>query len=290
MFYCLKTQTHHCVRAVAAVSWHCLGGIPPSNWQKIPNRQYKQPTFATHLLDILRSLRVLTWSNPEIRSQDLHISKVSGSLTNAIFFVSCPIQSGTQTVLLRIYGPSSDSLISRPKELYTLHLLSSRYHIGPRVYGTFYNGRIEEYFESTTLTAADIRVPKISCWIAARMAELHSVDISLIEGNTLPSKSSWHISTIKNIETWLPPAERVLALPGVSESQRINLNLDKFRKDWSKYMQWLRNVDDINVGSRRVFAHNDTQYGNLLRLNKPKEGADEHCQVCPPHLHYARNW
>ncbi|KAJ7630606.1 choline kinase, cytoplasm [Roridomyces roridus] len=226
-------------------------------------RHYKQASFASSLLYCLRSLKVPTWTKADIKPQDIRIHKVSGSMTNA-----------PRTVLLRVYGPSSGNLISRPRELHTLHILSSQYHIGPRVYGTFENGRIEEYFESTTLTASDIRQPKISRWIGARMAELHSVDIDAVE-----SSSDWEISAKKNVQAWLPPARQVLALPNVPGTLRRDFDLDGFKKDWDKYMQWLATVDDPDRGSRRVYAHNDAQYGNLLLLSKRNDKVPEHRQL-----------
>ena len=190
--------------------------------------------------------------------------------------MSCPTLHFVPTILLRIYGRSTDSLVSRPKELYTLHVLSSQYDIGPRIYGTFDNGRIEEFFESTTLTPSDIRDPIISRWIGARMAELHSVDISLVE---MPSEKQRDDTVKRNIAAWLEPARAVLALPSISEDARRELDLERFRDDWDTYMRWLSKVDDVENGSRRVFAHNDTQYGNLLRLKKMEHGLEEHCQV-----------
>ncbi|TFK76813.1 kinase-like protein [Pluteus cervinus] len=249
-------------------------------------RHYKSPAFATLLLDTLRALNVPSWSNPDIVSSDLNIHKVSGSLTNAVFFVSCPSIRGIHTILLRIYGSSSGSLISRPKELHTLHLLSSQYHIGPRVYGTFDNGRVEEFFDSTTLTASDIRVPKISRWIAARMAELHSVDIASVEARATP-KTGWYVSAAKNVELWYTPAQRVLALSTVSDGLRKDLDLNSFREEWNRYLKWLTTVEDVSVGSRRVFAHNDTQYGNLLRLKHLREGRAEHTQIVVVDFEYA---
>lgn len=244
-------------------------------------RQYKSASFAVRLLDTLQMLQVPSWSNTEITPRSLQIHKVSGSLTNAVFFVSCPSIKGTAIVLLRIYGPSSGSLISRPRELHTLHVLSSRYHIGPRVFGTFENGRVEEYFESTTLTPSDLRDPKISHWIGARMAELHSVDIEVVEETSPETRGEgkgWEIGAKKNVKSWLGPAQEVLALPSVSEAIRKEFDLNSFNKEWHRYMQWLSKVDDVHNGSRRVFAHNDAQYGNLLRLTKG--GIVDHRQVC----------
>ncbi|GAA5951392.1 hypothetical protein JCM21900_004395 [Sporobolomyces salmonicolor] len=81
------------------------------------------------------------------------------------------------TLLLRIYGPSSGSLISRRTELHILHTLSSQYAIGPRVLGTFSNGRVEEYFHSRALVKEEMRDPRMSRWIGRRMRELHGVEL-----------------------------------------------------------------------------------------------------------------
>lgn len=248
------------------------------------SRQYKSDVFRLKLLDCLRALQVPVWSTARIGSEDIKVHKVSGSLTNAVFFVSChsPLR-GARTLLLRIYGPCSGSLISRPRELHTLHVLSSQYHIGPRVYGTFENGRVEEYFESTTLTPSDIRDPTISRWIGARMAELHSVDIDVVEGSSSPASrkaKEWDIGALNNVKAWLGLAEDVLKLPVISDTIRTQLDLKSFKQEWGKYLQWLLTADDVNNGSRRVFAHNDAQYGNLLRLqHSPTKIGDEHRQV-----------
>ena len=234
------------------------------------------------------ALRVPAWSTAQhLDSTQLSIRKASGSLTNDVYFVSYPPSPSIPTILLRIYGSSSGPLISRSRELHTLHILSSRYHIGPRIYGTFSNGRIEEYFDSVTLGPSDLRDEKLSRWIGARMAELHSVEITVVEGplavRSLEGKS-WEIGVKKNVKTWLPVAREVLAHPYVDENDRIVLNLDAFVEGWARYLRWLSQVEKAEGASRRVFAHNDAQYGNLLRLaGKLAEGMPEHrrVRICP---------
>ena len=209
---------------------------------------------------------------------DIDVYKVSGSMTNAVFFVSCLSAGETRILLLRIYGPSSGVLISRPKELQTLHVLSSKYHIGPRVYGTFENGRVEEHFDATTLTAADMRDPLISSWIGARMAELHNVDVQDVE-TAQGEDSHWDIAGVNNVQSWLGHAREVLALPGVPAGIIGSLDLGAFEVQWQQYVHWLQAIEDAEGISRRVFAHNDAQYGNLLRLKTLEDGMPEHRQV-----------
>ncbi|KAH8835925.1 choline kinase, cytoplasm [Flagelloscypha sp. PMI_526] len=249
---------------------------------RLSARDYKTISFASNLLEVIHTIQLPSWQDPRIPANNISVFKVSGSLTNAVFFVSCKPCSA-QTVLLRIYGSSSDALISRPRELHILHILSSQYGIGPQVYGTFTNGRIEEYFDSQTLTAQDVRDPQVSRWIGARIAELHSVDINAIENTGSGDGSEWGITVKKNIEHWLPSAQEVLGLPGVPEATLSTLDLSLFKTHWVSYLHWLSSVDNF----RCVFAHNDLQYGNLLRLAHPPPGLDEYKQIIVVDFEYA---
>ncbi|THH32356.1 hypothetical protein EUX98_g1873 [Antrodiella citrinella] len=260
--------------------------------ERLEARRYKSLAFAEKLLDVLHAIRVPHWSAKDfcISPESVEITKVSGSLTNAVFFVSSTSHS-LPTLLLRIYGPSSGALISRPRELHTLHVLSSQYHIGPRVYGTFENGRIEEYFDSSALTANEMRDPKISSFIGARMAELHQVDIASVGDPSLVGPNGEvkesQLGARKNVEAWMTPARQVLALPAVTDAVRRVMDLDAFEVEWNEYMHYLDSAEKETGASRRVFAHNDTQYGNLLRLNSPAPGLAEHRQIIVVDFEYA---
>lgn len=247
-------------------------------------RRYKSTEFAQAVLDIILELKVSSWTSlGDLCAENIRVEKVAGSLTNAVFFVSYIGMPSAKTVLLRIYGPSSSELISRPRELHTLHVLSSIYRIGPRVYGTFENGRLEEFFESSALTASELRDPTLSAWIGARMAELHCVDIDAIEGDSGLSKQgcrgAWDIDAKKNFLAWLGPARKVLKLASVSAAFKRELAFDEFVEEWKRYMLWLEEWERQHGASKRVFSHNDAQYGNLLRRKEVKEGTPDHRQV-----------
>ncbi|QRW27180.1 choline kinase, cytoplasm [Rhizoctonia solani] len=179
-----------------------------------------------------------------------------------------------RTVLLRIYGPSSSILISRADELHTLHLLSSNYRIGPRVYGTFQNGRVEEWFDST-------RSRRKTC--------------------VMHPKVSWNgqESLYKNIVSWQGAAQETLVMleakerkgeipPGhVWHGRREELNLGKFMRAWEAYWSWLQKWESEFGRSEMVFAHNDAQYGNLLYANKLAPGKPEHHRIIVVDFEYA---
>lgn len=238
---------------------------------RLSARKYKTPEFCAELLRIIRTVVVPSWAGASVEAGDVKIHKVSGSLTNAVFFVSCDVPQ-TRTVLLRIYGPSSGNLISRPDELRMLHVLSSRYRIGPRLYGTFANGRLEEYFDSDALTPEEMRAPQISEWIAKRMAEMHRVDIEAVVG------PNWVIAAVENVQKWLPPAREVVALVADERLRELGLDLDEFQAAWKTYLDKVEAWEQSHRPSPRVFAHNDAQYGNLLKLRAPPANKPAHHQ------------
>lgn len=190
-----------------------------------------------------------------------------------------------KTLLLRIYGPSSSSLISRPAELRTLYVLSSQYRIGPRVYGTFGNGRIEEFFASDALHSKDLRDPIISQWIGTRMAELHRVDVLAVadpkEWADPADGTRGELGVKRNLRDWLKPAREVVSKIR-DKAYLKQLDFDSFEGQWLRYYKWVRDWEKANScekESPRVFCHNDTQYGNLLRMRHPKPGKPPHHQV-----------
>ena len=269
-----------CGRFVLYISPSLISSVLNGN-----HRKYKTAAFAEALLDIIKQLDIRSWhpvlQTDAVLAQGLSVRKVSGSLTNAVFFVSYPTIPSMKTLLLRIYGSSSSNLISRPRELRILHLLSSQYRIGPRLYGTFENGRIEEFFESDTLSASDMREPQISRWIGARMAELHCVDVRAIEMPSPDSKGDTclEIAAERNVRSWLQPARQVLSLPGVPEEVKNELQLELFVHQWEWYMKQVSEWEKQHGPSPIVFAHNDAQYGNLLRLRKINKEVSDHQQV-----------
>jgi choline kinase len=89
------------------------------------------------------------------------------------------------------------------------------------------------------------------------------------------------------VKAWLPAAREVLALPGISEDVRRDLNMNVFIDQWEKYMRWLKQIEGREGASRRVFAHNDAQYGNLLRLTRTSEALPEHHQIVVVDFEYA---
>ncbi|KAI9256931.1 kinase-like domain-containing protein [Sporodiniella umbellata] len=166
-------------------------------------------------------------------------------------------------MLLRVYGIGVDQLIDRENELAWIARLS-HLNIGPSLLGVFANGRFEEYLPSRTLTSADMRIPDISCGIAACTRELH--DIVSVYAPTEDSQ----VEVWQNIDKWYKVVKKVLpALVEKSEGWATSLNaydLGRLEKEIKECKKLLSQVQ-----SPIVFAQNDSQYGNVLQMNKTEE-------------------
>jgi len=131
--------------------------------------------------------------------------------------------------------------------------------------GTFLNGRFEEFFASRTLTKEDIRLSETSRHIAMRLRELHAV-IDL-----LPSEHKQGPIVWKNWEKWTPRCRDLIASLPATVKSPCGTSFEIFETYVGKYRDFLQRRYGGEEGLRNelVFAHNDAQYGNILRLQNP---------------------
>ncbi|CUS08930.1 unnamed protein product [Tuber aestivum] len=248
--------------------------------------------FKRQVLTLAHTLKCKGWRRvPLDRFKDVAIERISGALTNTVYMVSPPQDisassnpmtalandsqaSVTSTrppkplakLLLRIYGPQVSHIIDREAELSILRRLA-RKRIGPRLLGTFENGRFEEFFNATTLICDDIRVPETSRHIAKRLKELHEgVKLEDREREMGPvSWCNWYkwVSRTRKIMAYLDAAENL-----GKKGYICGCPWERFEIAVERYKEWLygRSGGEENVKKEMVFAHNDTQYGNIMRL------------------------
>lgn len=229
--------------------------------------------FKQDLLSVIQNLRISKWHRlPSHVYSDIKIHKMSGALTNAIYKVDPPSvvilknlnlhNIHFPTLLLRIYGPNVESLIDRDYELKILVRLSKR-NIGPRLFGCFSNGRVEQFLDNaTTLTRKDIHDQKTSARIARRMKELHR-GIKLYPSEKAEGPSVWKV-----INKWLGHIDELIESKTIKidESDLFKTDYAVFKSYIKVYQNWLykRYESPQALNDQLVFCHNDTQYGNLL--------------------------
>ncbi|CAI7606986.1 unnamed protein product [Penicillium glandicola] len=267
--------------------------------------------FKTEILRIVHTLQLKGWRRvPADLAPDIEVVRLSGALTNAVYVVGPPknmpppktdsnslvSRKPPPKLLLRIYGPQVDHLIDRENELQILRRLGKK-NIGPRILGTFRNGRFEQYFEARPLTPRELRMPETAKQVAKRMRELHD-GVELLEeereGGPMIFKNwdKW-VDRCEQVMTWLdkeihsPQNEAKAALePWRRRGYVCGVTWDVFRKAVDNYRLWLvaSSGGAAEIKQQLVFAHNDTQYGNLLRMEPATESplllpANEHKQL-----------
>jgi choline kinase len=239
--------------------------------------------FKCEIVRLAHTLRLKGWRRvPLEKGGEIEVERLSGALTNAVYVVSPPRDLPTSVVtndtskphhhsppprlLLRIYGPQVEHLIDRENELSILRRLS-RKKIGPRLLGTFKNGRFEEFYNAQTLRAEDLRVEGTSKQIAKRMRELHD-GVDLLEREREEGPFVW-----RNWDKWVDRCEEVITyldkeiLTGKKGSKGelwrarglvCGVEWPKFRATIDKYRAWLSEYyGERGVQRHLVFAHND---------------------------------
>jgi choline kinase len=249
--------------------------------------------FKCEVVRLTHTLRLKGWRRvPMEQGADIDVQRLSGALTNAVYVVSPPknlpeppatSDSATTSaiparkrrppakLLLRIYGPQVEHLIDRQGELAILRRLA-RKRIGPRLLGTFSNGRFEEFFHARTLTPEDLRVPETSKQIAKRMRELHD-GVELLEEERDAGPFVW-----RNWDKWVNRCEQAITWldKQIIQQQRYGIEpkhmkrwmrrgfvcgveWPMFRQTVEKYRKQIEKTHGGKSGIREqlVFAHND---------------------------------
>lgn len=271
--------------------------------------------FKNEIVRLAHTLRLKGWRRvPLEKGGDIEVERLSGALTNAVYVVSPPkdlppLQTSSTTskphtpkpppkLLLRIYGPQVEHLIDRENELGILRRLA-RKKIGPRLLGTFQNGRFEEFFHAQTLTNADLRVADTSKQIAKRMRELHE-GIDLLEREREEGPFVW-----LNWDKWVDRCEEVISYldkeilsgnKGKGESWRerglvCGVEWPLFKATIDKYRKWL---DDVygkgGVRRKLVFAHNDVWLPLPIHFRQINTNIDTIWQHPPSHPRKTNRW
>uniref|UniRef100_A0A7N6F7F8 ethanolamine kinase n=1 Tax=Anabas testudineus TaxID=64144 RepID=A0A7N6F7F8_ANATE len=199
-------------------------------------------------------LRAFTWcrdflsgSWKTIQEDEFQISIISGGLSNLLYLCSLPdhvhpVGEEPHRVLLRIYGAILQGVDSLVLESVMFAILAER-TLGPRLYGIFPQGRLEQYLPNTRMLTNQLSDPAISGEIATKLAHFHAMRMPF---NKEPK---WLFGTIDKMAQYLLPVF-ICELNSLScTSLPLNALL-------------------AATPSPVVFCHNDVQEGNILMLEE----------------------
>ncbi|CAB1439193.1 unnamed protein product [Pleuronectes platessa] len=132
-----------------------------------------------------------------VPEEDFHITVIRGGLSNKLFLCSLPdsldsVGDEPRCVLLRLYGAilqmscnKGDSRQSSRENMFqgaeamvlesVMFAILAERQLGPKLYGIFPQGRLEQYVPSRKLDTCELSDPSISAEVAQKMARFHGM-------------------------------------------------------------------------------------------------------------------
>uniref|UniRef100_A0A669B2M8 Ethanolamine kinase n=1 Tax=Oreochromis niloticus TaxID=8128 RepID=A0A669B2M8_ORENI len=189
----------------------------------------------------------------------------SGGLSNLLYLCSLPdyvqcVEDEPRQVLLRVYGAILQGVDSLVLESVMFAILAER-ALGPKLYGVFPLGRLEQYLPNTRMRTNQLSDPAISAEIATKLARFHNMVMPFNK------KPKWLFGTIDKY------MEQVMNISFVRDA-----HVKKYKKlmklDLPAELRSLRALLAATP-SPVVFCHNDVQEGNILMLEDGKHSSAE---------------
>jgi len=178
--------------------------------------------------------------------------------------------------LIRFYG---QIIHENPDTVLTdsvIFSLLAEKRMGPRLYGVFTGGRVEEYVPSRVLQCKELHDTSISAACARKMAQFHKLTMPIVK------EPRWLFDTMTR---YLDEALNNMSFIEVCESKRSKLErLMSF--SLATELTALKNILG-KVHSPVVFCHNDLQEGNILYVEDSKGSGDAGWQLQPIDFEYA---
>lgn len=219
---------------------------------------------ASEVLQIISPFFETEW--PNTREKDVTVTRVMGGFVNTLHLVSRNNLAlhEPSSVLLRRFGqtdeveePSSSSASLSATEQAIVCYETGRRGWGPRLYGTFSGGRVEEFVDSHTLTSAESTMPGIRQDIARSYARLHSLKF--------PFRRQGHKQTVNEmVKSLMKRDVLVKKLWEMAQSSPLKTLAETIEAtNWASELEWVSDLF-IKHGCKVAVTHGDANYLNIL--------------------------
>ncbi|XP_018434917.2 probable ethanolamine kinase [Raphanus sativus] len=183
------------------------------------------------------------------------VERVSGGITNLLLKVSVKEEEDKEvSITVRLYGPNTDYVINRQRELQAIKYLSAA-GFGAKLLGGFGNGMVQSFINARTLAPSDMRQPKIAAEIAKELGKFHKVNIPG------PKEPQLWVDILKFFE-------KASTLAFEEPDKQKLFETISFEELYKEIVE-LREFTGL-LNAPVVFAHNDLLSGNLM-LNEEEE-------------------
>ncbi|KAL5768965.1 hypothetical protein ACOSP7_015516 [Xanthoceras sorbifolium] len=177
------------------------------------------------------------------------VETVSGGITNLLLKVSVKEDNGNDvSVTVRLYGPNTDYVINRQRELQAIKYLSAA-GFGAKLLGVFGNGMVQSFINARTLVPSDMRNPKLAAEIAKQLRKFHQVEIPGSKEPQLWNDVSKFYEKASGLEFDDTEKQRMYEAISFKEVHKEIVELKELAG---------------HLHSPVVFAHNDLLSGNIM--------------------------
>uniref|UniRef100_A0A8R1I1A3 Choline/ethanolamine kinase n=1 Tax=Caenorhabditis japonica TaxID=281687 RepID=A0A8R1I1A3_CAEJA len=194
---------------------------------------------------------------------DVDVVQMTGGQSNYLYHVTArkPISSAPCRFLIRLHCQAATQVFT---DTVVTSILSER-GLGPKLYGFFAGGRLEEFLPSETLDNDSVSLPENAEKIGAIFPKLHALDVPI------PKKPR----AIEMIREFFAECRQFggsvfKLVPGSVQfndsSIPAEVTVDQLEKELADFEKMCSIFDDSVV-----FCHNDLWSANILCLNDSKE-------------------
>nr|GLL27251.1 probable ethanolamine kinase isoform X2 [Ipomoea trifida]GMC92247.1 probable ethanolamine kinase isoform X1 [Ipomoea batatas]GMC93926.1 probable ethanolamine kinase isoform X1 [Ipomoea batatas]GMC95679.1 probable ethanolamine kinase isoform X1 [Ipomoea batatas]GMD83577.1 probable ethanolamine kinase isoform X1 [Ipomoea batatas] len=204
------------------------------------------PEMKPRLVELCKDL-FKKW--PNLDASHLSVETVSGGITNLLLKVSIREDSSkTVDLMVRLYGPNTEYVINRERELQAIPYLSAA-GFGAKLLGVFGNGMVQSFIHACTLTPSDMRKPKLAAEIAKQLHKFHQVEIP---GGKEPQL--WH-----DIFKFFQKASNLEFDDSEKQRKFKTISFEEVHNEVNELKELTSHLN-----APVVYAHNDLLSGNLM--------------------------
>lgn len=193
-----------------------------------------------------------------MNKSQVKVSRITGGQSNHMFHLTS--STSATPYLLRIHRQPPSQVFT---DTVNFAIFSER-GLGPKLYGFFEGGRMEEFLPSKTLDLDDVLKPEISQKIGAVFPLYHAIKVPVSQNRRC----------IQLMRDWLQGYQSLgggdyeILPTTVTYSDHPNIvSINDLKREIDLFEKWSTELYEDKL----VFSHNDLACSNILELNSTKE-------------------
>ncbi|CAL2036821.1 unnamed protein product [Caenorhabditis brenneri] len=201
-----------------------------------------------------------------LSENEVNVVQMTGGQSNLLYLVTASpgkisSESTPSCFLIRLHCQQESQVFT---DTVVFSIMSER-GLGPKLYGFFPGGRLEQFLPSETLDNDTVSLPEVARKIGANLPKLHAIEVPI------PKKPRAILMIREFLEECRSTGNNVFKL--VPGSVKFNdskipeeVTIDELENEVTLFEKMCSIFDDTVV-----FSHNDLWSANILQLNETKE-------------------